>query len=168
MSKLVIDFLNPSTEGIENADNSDMLSKLMATEVRYFFNKYKYKPFVALTADDSKAQPLIKYLNKVLAERDMVFESEILAVSSVTFDDNYAVYAWYKNGQGVNTVYNEEDPKKRAVGFKLTENMEIPKEYEGKFKFAYAKSKIAGPIRGSYFIVKGEYKSPKLVLNEIK
>ena len=47
------------------------------------------------------------------------------------------------------------DPK-RAVGFKLSEGMEIPAEL-GSFKFARQKSKLAGTIRGSYFVIKGEY-----------
>ena len=48
-------------------------------------------------------------------------------------------------------MYTLNDPKKRAVGFKLSEDMAIPKELEGKFKFARQKSKLAGTIRGSFF-----------------
>ena len=54
-------------------------------------------------------------------------------------------------------MYTIEDPKKRAVGFKLSEGMEVPAELEGKFKFARQKSKLAGTIRGSFFVIKGEY-----------
>jgi len=35
--------------------------------------------------------------------------------------------------------------------------MEIPKEFAEKFKFARQKSKLAGIIRGSYFVLKNEY-----------
>lgn len=49
------------------------------------------------------------------------------------------------------------DPKKRAVGFKLAKGMEVPRELQDKFKFARQKSKLAGTIRGSYFVIKGEY-----------
>jgi hypothetical protein len=35
--------------------------------------------------------------------------------------------------------------------------MEVPAELETKFKFARQKSKLAGVIRGSYFVIKGEY-----------
>ena len=48
-----------------------------------------------------------------------------------------------------------EDGAKRAVGFKLSDGMEIPDEL-GSFKFARQKSKLAGTIRGSYFVIKGE------------
>jgi hypothetical protein len=50
-----------------------------------------------------------------------------------------------------------DSPKKRAVGFKLSMGMDVPTELEAKFKFARQKSKLAGEIRGSYFVVKGEY-----------
>ena len=46
---------------------------------------------------------------------------------------------------------------KRAVGFKLSEGMEVPDELATRFKFARQKSKLAGTIRGSYFVIKGEY-----------
>ena len=35
--------------------------------------------------------------------------------------------------------------------------MDVPKELDGKFKFARQKSTLAGEIRGSFFVVKGEY-----------
>jgi hypothetical protein len=35
--------------------------------------------------------------------------------------------------------------------------MPVPKELESKFKFARQESKLAGTIRGSFFVIKGEY-----------
>jgi len=35
--------------------------------------------------------------------------------------------------------------------------MEIPAELASQFKFASQKSKLAGPVRGSYFAFKNEY-----------
>jgi hypothetical protein len=49
------------------------------------------------------------------------------------------------------------DGGKRAVGFKLSMGMEIPEELAPKFKFVRQRSKLAGEIRGSYFVVKGKY-----------
>ena len=66
-------------------------------------------------------------------------------------------FVFYEDGLGVNVMYTVDDPKKRAVGFKLSEGMEVPQELEGKFKFARQKSKLAGIIRGSFFVIKGEY-----------
>ena len=42
------------------------------------------------------------------------------------------------------------------MGFKLSEGMEPPEELSA-FKLARQKSKLAGTIRGSYFVIKGEY-----------
>jgi hypothetical protein len=65
-------------------------------------------------------------------------------------------YVFYENGLSINVLYPLDEPKKRAVGFKLSEGMEVPAEL-GSFKFARQKSKLAGTIRGSYFVIKGEY-----------
>ena len=53
-------------------------------------------------------------------------------------------------------MYTLPDAKKRAVGFKLSDGMEVPAELS-KFKFARQKSKLAGTIRGSYFVIKQEH-----------
>ena len=53
-------------------------------------------------------------------------------------------------------LYTLADAGKRAVGFKLSDGMEVPEELST-FKFARQKSKLAGTIRGSYFVIKGEY-----------
>ena len=41
-------------------------------------------------------------------------------------------------------------------GFKLSERMEVPEELASRFKFARQKSKLAGTIRGSFFVIKAE------------
>jgi hypothetical protein len=54
-------------------------------------------------------------------------------------------------------LYTIGDAGKRAVGFELSDGMEVPVELASKLKFARQKSKLAGTIRGSYFVLKGEY-----------
>ncbi len=45
----------------------------------------------------------------------------------------------------------------RLLGFLgLSDGMDVPDEL-GSFKFARMKSKLAGTIRGSYFVIKGTY-----------
>jgi hypothetical protein len=66
-------------------------------------------------------------------------------------------YVFYESGLALNVMYTVDDPKKRAVGFKLSEGMEVPEELAPKYKFARQKSKLAGTIRGSFFVIKGEY-----------
>jgi hypothetical protein len=54
-------------------------------------------------------------------------------------------------------MYTVDDPNTRAVGFKLSEGMEVPAELASRFKFARQKSKLAGTLRGSYFDFKSDY-----------
>jgi len=63
---------------------------------------------------------------------------------------------FYESGLSINVLYPLDEAKKRAVGFKLSEGMGVPAEL-GSFKFARQKSTLAGTIRGSYFVIKGEY-----------
>jgi hypothetical protein len=53
-------------------------------------------------------------------------------------------------------MYIVDDPRKRTVGFKLSDGMEVPAELVSRFKFAQQKSKLAGTIRGSYLDIKNE------------
>ena len=66
-------------------------------------------------------------------------------------------YVFYESGLSINVMYTIKDAKKRAVGFKLSDGMEVPAELAARFKFAKQKSKLAGTIRGSFFVIKGEY-----------
>ena len=63
---------------------------------------------------------------------------------------------FYQSGLAINVLYTLAEGGKRAVGFKLAEGMDVPDEL-GAFKFARQKSKLAGTIRGTYFVIKGEY-----------
>ena len=65
-------------------------------------------------------------------------------------------YVFYENGLSINVLYTIDDPRKRAVGFKLSDGMDVPTELSS-FKFARQRSKLAGTIRGSFFVIKGEY-----------
>ena len=66
-------------------------------------------------------------------------------------------YVFYKSGLSINVMYAIDDSGKRAVGFKLSDGMDVPDELASSFKFARQKSKLAGTIRGSYFVIKGVY-----------
>ncbi|BCP61377.1 hypothetical protein SUT328_05600 [Streptococcus parasuis] len=80
-----------------------------------------------------------------------------LNVAQLEVDGILWSFVFYDNGLAVNVLYTLEEGGKRAVGFKLSDGIEIPKEFEGKFKFARQRSKLAGEIRGTFFVVKGEY-----------
>jgi hypothetical protein len=66
-------------------------------------------------------------------------------------------YVFFESGLAVNVLYTLEPGGKRAVGFKLSMGMDAPEELATKFKFASQKSKLAGEIRGTFFVIKGEY-----------
>jgi hypothetical protein len=118
-------------------------------------NKYKHE-FTVVPASES--QETLDYVNRILKEeRDLEFADKPLETSRFQVENIKFAYVFYEDGLEVNVMYTVDNPKKRAVGFKLSEGMEIPKELEEKFKFARQKSKLAGTIRGSFFVIKREY-----------
>ena len=150
----IVDFENVSTVGLESSPVAEALAGLRAHEARYFMNKYKYE-FAVVPASES--QKTLDYVNRILKEeRGIELAAKPLETSLVQVENIKWAFVFYEDGLEVNIPYSADDPKKRAVGFKLSEGMEIPKEL-GKFKFAKQKSKLAGTIRGSYFDIKGEY-----------
>jgi hypothetical protein len=149
-----VDFKQVSTVGLESSPVADALAGLRANEARYFWNKYKHE-FITVPA--AQAPETITWINTILKERDMQFRTNPLEVSEFQIDDVKWAYIFYENGLCVNVLYTITEGGKRAVGFKLSDGMDIPKEFEGKFKFARQKSKLAGTIRGSFFVIKGEY-----------
>jgi hypothetical protein len=152
----IVDFKNVSTVGLESSPAADALAGLRANEARYFMNKYKHE-FTVVSASES--QETLDYVNQILKkERDIEFAAKPLETSHFQVENIKMAYVFYEDGLEVNVMYTVDGPKpKRAVGFKLSEGMEVPKELEGKFKFARQKSKLAGTIRGSFFVIKGEY-----------
>lgn len=151
----IVDFKNVSTVGLESSPVAEALAGLRANEARYFMNKYKHE-FTVVPASES--QEVLDYVNTILKERDIEFAAKPLETSLFQVENIKWAYVFYEDGLSVNVLYTIDGPKpKRAVGFKLSEGMEVPKELEGKFKFAKQKSKLAGTIRGSFFVIKGEY-----------
>jgi hypothetical protein len=151
----IVDFKNVSTVGLESSPVVEALAGLRANEARYFMNKYNHE-FTVVSASES--QETLDYVSKILKqERDIEFTAKPLETSRFQVENIKFAYVFYEDGLGINVMYTVDDPKKRAVGFKLSEGMEVPKELEAKFKFARQKSKLAGTIRGSFFVIKREY-----------
>jgi hypothetical protein len=88
-------------------------------------------------------------------ERDIVIASPPLEATSIQVENLRWPFS-------INVAYALDDPKKRAVGFRLSEGMDVPAELSS-FKFARQKSKLAGTIRASYFVIKGEYRAHRLL-----
>jgi len=151
----VVDFKNVSTVGLESSPVAEALAGVRANEARYYMNKYKHE-FTVLPVSESSET--LDYVSRVLKqERDIEFAAKPLETSSFEVEGIRMAYVFYEDGLSVNVMYTLDNPKKRAVGFKLCEGMEVPPELEGKFKFARQKSALAGIIRGSFFVIKGEY-----------
>jgi len=150
----VVDFQNVSTVGLESSPVAPALAGLRANEARYFKNKYDH---VFTVEPASKAKKIIAYVSKVLKdERNIVIASPPLEATMFEVDNIRWAYVFYESGLSINVLYTIDDAKKRAVGFKLSDGMDVPEELAS-FKFARQKSKLAGTIRGSYFVIKGEY-----------
>jgi len=150
-----VDYEKVSTVGLEASPVAGPLAGLRANEARYYSNKYKHK----FTVEEARAsKDAIEYVNRILKnERSIVLSAKPLETSRFQVEGIKFTYVFYDSGLVVNVMYAVDNPKKRAVGFKLSEGMEVPAELEAKFKFAKQKSKLAGTIRGSFFVIKGEY-----------
>lgn len=150
----VVDFVNVSTVGLESSPVAETLAGLRANEARYFKNKYDA---TFATEPAAKAKVLVDYVATVLAERSIQPSSKALEAAELVVDGHRWTYVFYESGLAVNVLYSLEPGGKRAVGFKLSMGMDVPPELADKFKFVRQKSKLAGEIRGSYFVIKGEY-----------
>ena len=149
-----VDFENVTADGLESSPVSKALAGLRANEARYFSNKYKHD-FTVTPADES--QGIVDYVHRILKEeRNIEIAAKPLETSSFLVENIRWTFVFYESGLEVNVLYTIDNPKKRAVGFKLSEGMDVPEELE-KFKFARQKSRLAGTIRGSFFVIRGEY-----------
>jgi hypothetical protein len=150
----IVDFSTVSTVGLESSPVAAALAGLRANEARYFKNKYDHV-FTVEPASDATAT--LDWVHRILEERDIVISSRPLEASAFQVENIRMAYVFYESGLSINVMYTVDDAKKRAVGFKLSDGMEVPAELASKFKFARQRSKLAGTIRGSYFTIKNEY-----------
>ena len=150
----VVDFANVSTIGLESSPVASALAGLRANEARYYRNKYDHA-FTVLPA--SEAREAVDWVQRILREeRGIVIAARPLEATTFQVANIRMTYVFYENGLSVNVMYAIDDAGKRAVGFKLSDGMDVPPELAS-FRFARQKSKLAGTIRGSFFVIKGEY-----------
>lgn len=149
----VVDFINVSTTGLESSPVAPALAGLRANEARYFKSKYGHD-FTVEPA--SEAEATLGWVTRILKEeRDIVIAARPLEATTFQVENIRWAHVFYESGLSINVLYTLEDAGKRAVGFKLSDGMEIPAELAPRFKFARPKSKLAGTIRGSFFVIKG-------------
>src|SRR6476469_3575812 len=136
-----VDFKTVSTVGLESSPVADALAGLRANEARYFKNKYDHD-FTVEPA--SKAKKTIAYVHRVLKEeRDITIASPPLEATEFEVENIRWAYVFYESGLSINVMYTLDGAApKRAVGFKLSDGMEIPDELAPSFKFARQRSKL--------------------------
>src|SRR6516162_3902221 len=119
-----VDFNTVSTAGLESSPVAAALAGLRANEARYFKNKYGH----AFTVEPaSNAKTTIDWVHRILKEeRDIVISSRLLEATAFQIEGIRMAYVLYESGLSINVMYTVDDPKKRAVGFKLSEGMEVP------------------------------------------
>src|SRR5438874_708588 len=150
-----VDFNEVSTVGLESSPVAEALAGLRANEARYFKNKYDHT-FTVEPADEAKET--VDWVHRILKEeRDIVIASRPLEATAFQVENIRMAYVFYERGLAINVMYTVDDGGKRAVGFKLSDGMEVPAELASRFKFARQKSRLAGTVRGSYFAFKSDY-----------
>jgi hypothetical protein len=149
-----VDFTDVSTVGLESSPVAPALAGLRANEARYYKNKYDH---VFTTEPAAEAEPVVAWVREILAdERGIVIASPPLEATAFEVDGLRMAYVFYESGLSINVMYAIAEDGKRAVGFKLSDGMEVPEELSS-FKFARQRSKLAGTIRGSYFVIKHQH-----------
>ncbi|WP_456788319.1 phage tail protein [Cellulomonas sp. P5_C5] len=150
-----VNFVEVSTVGLESSPVAEALAGLRANEARYFTNKFDH----VFTVDPaSEATETVDWVHGILKdERDLVIASRPLEATQFVVDGTRWAYVFYESGLSINVLYGLAEGSKRAVGFKLSDGMDVPEELADRFKFARQKSKLAGTIRGSFFVIKGEH-----------
>src|ERR687886_1911979 len=119
-----VDFNTVSTVGLESSPVAAALAGLRAHEARYFKNKYDH---VFTVEPASNAKTTIDWVHRILKEeRDIVISSRPLEATELLVDNIRWAYVFYENGLSINVLYTLNDAGKRAVGFKLSDGMEIP------------------------------------------
>jgi hypothetical protein len=152
----VVDFVDVSTVGLESSPVARALAGLRANEARYWKNKHDHTFTLSPVAEAPEA---LERMTRILAtERDLHIASKPLEATDFTVGGLHMTFVIYESGLLINVMYGVDEGGKRAVGFKLSQGMEVPDELAAAgFKFARQRSKLAGEIRGSYFVIKGEY-----------
>lgn len=150
-----VDFVTVSTQGLESSPVAAALAGLRANEARYFHNKYDHTFTVEAAAD---APDVVARVAAVLSEeRDLHIAATPLEACEFEVDGTRWSFVFYESGLAINVMYALDPAGKRAVGFKLSEGMDVPEELAERFKFARQRSKLAGTIRGTFFVIKGEH-----------
>ena len=102
------------------------------------------QPVIVLAIERATKAKIVEWVHRILKEeRDIVIASPPLEATTVEVKNIRWPYIFYENGLSINVVYTLDNPKKRAVGFKLSEGMEVPAQL-GSFKFTAPEVEAGG------------------------
>ena len=77
----------------------------------------------------SSATTTIDWVHRILEEeRGIVISSTPLEATAFQVENIRMAYVFYESGLSVNVMYTVDDSGKRAVGFKLSDGMDVPEE----------------------------------------
>ncbi len=152
-----ISFAHVSTAGLDSSPVAVALAGLRANEARYFSTKF-HAEYVTYAPQDKP--DIVQWIGMILREeRGIEIAARVLEVFVFDNDDVFWPSLYFENGLAVNVLWEKRDGGKRAVGFKLSVGMDPPPELSA-FKWARQRSKLAGEIRGSFFVIKNTYSLP--------
>lgn len=152
-----VSYTDISPEGLETSPVAPALAGLRANEARYFANKYRSD---YVTVAPAERADVVAWVERILREeRGIELASPILEVFVYEDDELFWPTLYFQDGLGVNVLWTKAEGGKRAVGFKLSDGMNPPEELAA-FKWARQRSKLAGEIRGTFFVVKGDHPLP--------
>ena len=119
-----VDFVNVSTVGLESSPVAAALAGLRANEARYFKNKYDH---VFTVEPAAKAKKTIDWVHRILKEeRDIVIASPPAGGDGLPGREHPMDLRVLRERPLDQRAVPLDDPKKRAVGFKLSDGMEVP------------------------------------------
>ncbi len=150
----VVDFVNVSTVGLESSPVAEALAGLRANEARYFQSKYDH---VFTVRPAAEAAEVVERLRRILeTERGIVIASRPLEASSLEVDG----IRWHMCS--TSRAWRSTSCTAFRTAASAQSGSSSPRAWTSPtswpaFKFARQRSKLAGTIRGSFFVIKGEY-----------
>lgn len=131
---MIIDFKIVLIKGLEIFLVVEVLVGLCVNEVCYFWNKFKVVYEIFLVLDYLELMVDINYFLK--NECNFVFVVKFLEILQFFLENCILwIYVFYEDGLVINILYELDNFKKRVVGLKLLDGMDIFIELVDKFKF---------------------------------
>jgi hypothetical protein len=91
-----------------------------------------------------KAKKLVAYVHRILKEeRGIVIASRPLQATDIRVKNIRWTFVFCESGLAINVLYTLDDKKKRAVGFKLSDQMDVPAQLAS-FKLREAEVEARG------------------------